>query len=248
MTHEPLDDADDVIPASIAVPCGLPPARAELSRFMSYRAAVAADIARLETGRDRLVLEIAKADAIRTQAEEAFEAEAVGLADRVLSGAETLIAAFTGRPKPAPGIDPKLTRAALARIETELQTKRALADRLQDRYGEFINAALREEGAGLAAEYARIIDELRNHICKMHSLDVACGGPAKRQIAASLPGFSIANQPSRSLQIGPSDHAIGVGVAAWKQLGKSWASDPKAAPSRHLKFVQRDKQATEFSS
>jgi hypothetical protein len=78
MTHEaPLDEPDDEIPASFTVNTrGLPPARAELARFMAYRQAISADIAKLEEGHDRLLLELARADSIRTQAEEAFEQEA----------------------------------------------------------------------------------------------------------------------------------------------------------------------------
>jgi hypothetical protein len=118
-----LDDIDDEIPPGIPVPRNLPPCRAALSRFMAYTQAIAADIAKLESGHDRLLLELARADSIRTQAEEAFEQEAASLADRVMSGAETLLAAFTGKPRPSPGIDVKLTRAALSKIEGELQSQ-----------------------------------------------------------------------------------------------------------------------------
>jgi hypothetical protein len=243
MTHEaPLDEPDDEIPASFTVNTrGLPPARAELARFMAYRQAISADIAKLEEGHDRLLLELARADSIRTQAEEAFEQEAASLADRVMSGAETLIAAFAGRPKPAPGIDPKLTKAALAKLETELQAKRSLADRLSDRYGEFVNNALREHGQALGAEYLATLDQLRGCIAKLHSLDVATGGPTKRDVRAMVPGFCSAGQPSRPLQVGPGDEAVNAGIASWKALGKAWASDPKASPRQFLKFRLRDR-------
>jgi hypothetical protein len=242
MTHELVDDdyIDDTVPASIAVPRGLPPCRAALSRFMAYRQSIAADIAKLESGHDRLLLDLARADSIRTQAEEAFEQEASSLADRVMSGAETLIAAFTGRPKPAPGIDVRLTKAALTKIEGELQAKHGLADRLQDRYGEFVNAALREHGQALGAEYLALLDQLRGCVAKLHSLDVATGGPGKRDVRAMVPGFSAAGQPSRQLQIGPGDDAVNAGVMSWRALGKAWASDPKASPRAHLKFRLRD--------
>ena len=242
MTHEPVDEPDDVIPASIPVPRGLPPCRAALARYLSYRGQISADITRLEAGRDRLITELARADTAKAQAEEAFEAEAVTLADRVASGLDEVFSAFTGKPKPAP--DSRLTRAALTKLEAELASKQALADRLQDRYLEHVHAALREKGADLAAEYARIIDELRNHICKMHSLDVACGGPPKRQIAASLPGFGGSTRPR---QIMPSDHAIGVGVQSWKALGRGWAEDAKAPARKFLKFLQRDPEAVRFT-
>jgi hypothetical protein len=239
---------DDVIPASITAPRGLPPARAELSRFMAYRAQIAADIARLETGRDRLVLEIAKAAAAKLQADEAFDAQAVTLAEQVLTGVETLFAAFAGKREAKPVPDTKLAKAALAKLEAELTSKQALADRLQDRSAEFTRAALREHGAVLGQEYLALLDQLRNTIGQLHALDVACGGPAKRDVRAMLPGFCSAGQPSRSLQIGPSNHAIDIAIGSWRALAQAWSRDAKAAPSRHLKFVQRDRQATEFTT
>jgi hypothetical protein len=240
MTYEAvLDDVDDVIPSSIPVPRGLPPCRAALARYMSYRAAVAADIAKLEQGHDRLLLDLAKADSIRTQNEAAFEQDASTLADSVKAGVEFVRVAFTGKPKAIP--DVKLTRAALTKIEGELQAKRSLADRLAARYGEHINAALREHGADLGKEYLALLDQLRGCIAKLHSLDVACGGPAKRDVRAMLPGFCSAGQPSRQLQVGPGDDAVSAGVMSWRALGKAWASDPKASPRAHLKFRLRDR-------
>jgi hypothetical protein len=158
-----------------------------------------------------------------------------------MSGAETLIAAFTGKPRPSPGIDVKLTRAALSKIEGELHAKRSLADRLSDRYGEFINAALREHGADLGKEYLAALDQLRGCVAKLHSLDVATGGPGKRDVRAMVPGFCSAGQPSRQLQIGPGDDAVSTGIASWKALGRAWSQDPKASPRAHLKFRLRDR-------
>jgi hypothetical protein len=224
MSHEPpLDDPDDdIIPSGTISTRGLPPCRAQLAHFMAYRQAVAADVSRLEAGRDRLVLEIAKADAAKAQADEAFETAAVTLADSIKAGAEIMLAAFTGKPKPAPSIDPKLTRAALAKLEADLTAKLALSDRLADRSGEFISGALREHGADLGKEYLALLDALRNTIGRLHSLDVVCGGPAKRDVRGMLPGFSAAGQPMRSIQVGPGEEAIIDGIARWKALAKRW--------------------------
>jgi len=249
MTHEPVlddPDADDAIPASIPVARGLPPCRAALARFMSYRGQVAADIARLEQGRDRLVREIDKAAAAKVEAAEAFEVEASTLAERVLSGAETLLATFTGKPKPIP--DVRLAKAALTRIGTELTAKQALAGRLADRYSEHINSALREEGASLAAEYNSLVDQLRLAICKVHSLDLATGIGRVGDVRATIPGFVICGQSNRPRQLCPSDAAIGVGVQSWKALGRGWADDAKAPARKFLQFVLRDREATRFSS
>jgi hypothetical protein len=232
-------DADDNIPSGITVPRGLPPCRAALARYMSYRGQVSAEITRLEAGRDKLVLELARADAAKLQAETAFDAEASTLAERLASGVEGLLSTFARKPAPVP--DVRLAKAALAKLEADLTAKLALAGRLSDRYSEFVNAALREEGAGLAAEYLATLDQLRSCIAKLHSLDVACGGPGKRDVRAMLPGFSAAGQPMRSIQVGPADEAVSAGVMSWRALGKAWASDPKASPRAHLKFRLRDR-------
>jgi hypothetical protein len=157
----------------------------------------------------------------------------------VKAGVEFVRAAFTGRPKAIP--DVRLTRAALAKLEAELIAKRALADRLAARYSEFVNSALREEGAALGAEYLALLDALRASIAKLHSLDVATDGPWKRDVRGMVPGFCSAGQPSRQLQIGPGDEAVSSGVMSWRALGKAWASDPKASARSHLKFRLRDR-------
>jgi hypothetical protein len=243
MTHEaPPDDmdADDPIPASLTVNTrGLPPCRAALARYMAYRAQVAADIAKLEAARDKLVTELARADAAKAEAETVFEAQAASLADSLQAGIEYVCSAFTGKPAPIP--DVRLAKAALVKLEAELGAKQALADRLTDRYGEHINAALREYGATFTAEYVDLVDQLRSTICKLHSLDLATGVGRVGDPLASVPGFAICGQASRPLQVGPSPEAVGAAVASWKALGKGWATDARTPAKKHLRFPVRDR-------
>jgi hypothetical protein len=243
--YEPQDGRGDIPASIVANVKGLPPARGRLARYLVWRAEVSADLDRLEAGRTKLQNEIMRSEAAEAQAAAAFEAEAATLAERVASGVEVLFSALARKPKSIVQ-DTKLARAALARLEAEIQSKQALLTCIEGRWGEFHNSALCETGQEIGKAYASTLATLRDQMAQLEGLDILCGAGRGGRLVASVPAFRSAGHKIAG------DHAIvalpaeiGAAVGAWRALARIWSSDPRAPAAKHLRFGKHDPKAVD---
>ncbi len=251
---EPIDgygEPSAIIPA----PRGLPPMRARLARYLAWRKTDDDDLATLKAGRAGLLVQIAKAEEAKSRAATEADAGATSILDKIKSGKEWSIrdaitsahlAATQALAGSAPSLD--VARAALAKLDAEIEIKTRLAETIADRNAEFVNAALREHAkAELGREYREAIDAVRDTMTRLEALERMTGAGHDGRLVAELPGFRAAGQRHDVLPVVALPSDISAAIAAWQALGRAWARNPRAEPSKHLKFASHDPNAADVT-
>jgi hypothetical protein len=192
-------DADDIPAGIVANAGGLPPQRARLARYLAWRNTVADDLAALQAGRDKLVDQIAKADRTKGEVAEAADASAATVLDKIKRGLDWSLGsivspALKDYAATVAASEPQIAvaKAALAKLDAEIEAKTRLADTLTGRHGEFMNAALREHAeAALGQEYRAAIEAVRASMARLEAVECMTGGRTRRPAGSRASRFRM---------------------------------------------------------
>ncbi|MGO9773712.1 MAG: hypothetical protein ACLPSW_30040 [Roseiarcus sp.] len=137
-----------------------------------------------------------------------------------------------------------MARAALAKLDAEIEAKTRLQDTLAGRNAEFMNVALREHAeAELGREYLEAIEAVRTAMTRLEAIERMTGAGHDGRLVAELPGFRCAGQRHERLPVVALPADISGAQAAWRALVQAWTKNPKAEPSRYLAFPPIDPKA-----
>jgi len=250
---EAVDGFGDLPATHTAATRGLPPQRARLAHYLAWRKSVGDELAALQKGRDKLLNQIAKADRTKGEVAEAADAGAATVLDKIKRGLDWSLGsivspALKDHAATVAASEPQIAvaKAALAKLHAEIEAKTRLQDTIAGRHAEFTNAALCEHAkAELGREYQAAIDTVRDCMTRLEALERMTGGGHDGRLVAELPGFRAAGQRHDVLPIVALPSDISAALAAWQALGRAWAKNPRAEPSKHLKFASHDPNAAD---
>ncbi|WOJ89895.1 AAA family ATPase [Methylocapsa polymorpha] len=245
---EPEDGTGDVPAGIVADTKGLTPQRARLARFSAWIASVEADLAKLQSGRDNLVVQIDRALCARAGVAEDVSAGAKSILDRIragvewsLSGVVTPGAIDRAAEVAAAAQQIAVAEKALADINAEIAGTEALLATLSARKPRFAAAAVREAAQGLYADYLTTQDNLREIMTQIGALDAALRCPRPGRLVAVLPDLA-GSSGLDELPVAAVKSEIDAAAKVWAAFARALAQDPRA-PADMLDFPPHDPKA-----
>jgi hypothetical protein len=214
-------DAPDDIAIDVR---GLPPARARLAQFVGWRRLVAERLANLDAGIDELSADVARVTEAKDRLRRLRAADTSSMLDNLRQGAGAALSAISGRQAQdlsaqlaASEHAAEVAAAALESATPERDHFRAVLAALDERLPGVMEEALHEHAKlTLQADYDAALCQLTAIASKMRA--TGRFGPGTIEVKMSHDDLAR-HRPD------------------WKRLAEVWAKDPRAAPSKYLKWA-----------
>lgn len=227
---------------------GLTPHRAALVRYQAWRKREERALADAKRSRDALAIQVKECETTIATVEETITAQSGGIVDAIKRGAAWSLRSLSGKSgtelesrRSTASHHAQVGRKALKTLDDEIAKLEAGVDAIAVQQEAYVNAALIEHAkAEYIPRYEKAISDLYEAITALEAIDSRLGGGHGSRIVVELPGFRGMGHMAEvhPLVILPS--AMRKAAAVWQNLANAWTINPKADPSKKLRFDPRN--------
>jgi len=217
----------------------LPPDRQAYARHMAEKAALGRAIIDRRAERGRLAAHLAVLDGAEAEVDRLVDEDARSLLGRLRDGLAAPLASFGSRAQTlgekiaASGVQIKIATRAIASLDGEIEQLGDDLAAMNAQTAGMIRAVINEASAGLRADRAQAVDNLRESLTRCAAVDRFLAAerhdwaPATR-VAIVIPNLLWADLPPEEVLLAPAREIRGA-MAVLEQFAAALAHDPLAS-------------------